>query len=115
MAKLLKYLGTGFIPGIPAADHVCEDDELAEQLVNGGGYEYADEKPAERKAREALEKASKAEANAKAAAADAAAKAEAEEKAKAAEERAETLNAQADASLSAAKKLIEEAKSDGKS
>ena len=115
MAKLLRYLGGGFVPGVPAADHLCEDDALAEQLVSNGAYEYAEEKPAERRAREALAAASKAEANAKAAAEAAAEAAAADAEAKASQARAASANAQAGATLHAAETLIEEAKSDGKS
>lgn len=39
--KKLKYIGPGFVPGVPAQDHNCEDDEQAEALVKGGAYEYA--------------------------------------------------------------------------
>lgn len=41
MAKKLIYRGSGeFVPGVPAADHVCEDDKLAKELVDSGLYQY---------------------------------------------------------------------------
>lgn len=39
--KKLKWLGKGYVPGVPAQDFDCEDDKLAAELVKGGGYAYA--------------------------------------------------------------------------
>lgn len=39
----LRYIGDGgWVPNVPAADHDCEDDELAAALIAGGLYERAD-------------------------------------------------------------------------
>lgn len=41
--RKLKYVGPGFVPGVPQQDHTCEDDKQAEELVKGGAYEYVNE------------------------------------------------------------------------
>ena len=40
--KKLKYVGPGFVPGVPAQDITVSDEE-AEELVKGGAYEYVSE------------------------------------------------------------------------
>ena len=35
MAKKLKYLGGGFLPGVPATDHKCSDEEVEERIRSG--------------------------------------------------------------------------------
>lgn len=111
--RKLKYVGPGFVPGVPAADHDCEDDELAAALIAGGAYENYEESKDEKRARQQLAAAAKAEANASAAAA---AKAEADRKA---EEARAAADAQAEAerrrtsSIAAARKNLEAADAQG--
>ena len=44
MVKKLKYLGPGFVPGVPAQDVEVEDDKEADELVKSGVYELATKK-----------------------------------------------------------------------
>jgi hypothetical protein len=40
----LRYIDDGsFFPGVPAADHDCEDDKEAQRLVASGLYAYVKE------------------------------------------------------------------------
>jgi len=46
--KKLKYVGPGYVPGVPAQDFECDDDKLADELIKGGAYKLATEKDAEK-------------------------------------------------------------------
>ena len=62
----LKYLGGGFIPGVPAEDHECSEAEAIGR-IRSGVYADAAGPSALDKARGELAEAQKAEANALAA------------------------------------------------
>jgi len=62
----LKYLGGGFIPGVPAEDHECSEAEAVER-IRSGIYANASGPSELDKAKGELAEAQKAEANALAA------------------------------------------------
>lgn len=44
MTVKLRYIGDGsYFPGVPAADHECDDGKEAERLVASGLYAYVRE------------------------------------------------------------------------
>lgn len=43
MPRKVKYIGPGWLPGVPAQDHTAETAKRADALVKSGLYEYADE------------------------------------------------------------------------
>lgn len=101
----LRYVGDGFIEGVPAQDHEAPTLEDARARVASGLYDFAD--PTFAAERQRLADAMKAEANAKAADQAQQEAAEADRAARAAAEQAEDRRRQADAAVGRAQTTLD--------